>query len=411
MRRTITFVCLLGLLVGACGQEPSGSSSSSSAPGTTTTSEPSTSTTGSPPVTLPTTTSTNTPEEHRWTVEAHGQNPTIAFGGRGELGSGCSPGTDQLPDGIWFGWIDEAELHQFDFDLACLWPGRLEPAASNEAAKLRSLPVADGAVVYLTGGETARYTDWDGVLDVADNAPGLRQNLGSWVFVNEGVVTEISEYPEAISWARSATAWPGLVPGCCDGGDVAPASPDGPLPETGWPADGFYKAWPITDGEYGPDWSDAGIGVGYRIAISSWLSCDENPELCPEWWVGDEVTVDRETPGIERTLPFDDELTVVIMPIFGDYSIVGGGNAFEELLDDLNRATETSLEPDVDLDTLSEDPAFPFGRIPWPGETENTEFGYRGPGGAHLAWFGGWLALEIRDGVPILYIHAGLIAG
>lgn len=409
MRRTMSLLCVLSLLVGGCGQQPSQSSSTSSTPESSTSTDRSTTTTEPPSTTVPPTTSTTTPEEHGWTIEAYGRSPTVALGSRGELGSGCSPGTDDLPDGIWFGWIDDVGLGGFDFDLACLWPGRLQPAASNDAARVRSLPVADDAMVYLAGGETAHYDDWGGVLTPVDNAPGLEGRLAFWVFVNEGVVTEISEYPGAISWARSETAWPGLVPGCCDGGDVAPVSPEGPLPDSAWPADGFYKAWPVVDSEDGPNWPEAGIEIGYKISISSWLDCDDSPGLCPEWWVGDEVTVDWETPSIERTLPFNDDLTVVIAPILEDYSIVGDGDAFRELLDDLNMASDIWLQPGADLDAPSEDPAFPFGRmIPW---AEAGEFGYRGPGGAHLTWFGGWLALELRDGSPILYIHAGLVAG
>jgi hypothetical protein len=141
------------------------------------------------------------------------------------------------------------------------------------------------------------------------------------------------------------------------------------------------------------------------------LSCTDNPGVCPEWWVDDEVTTLPDGPFLDKTLIFDGETAVVIMPIFGEAAIVGDGLAFGRLLADVNEAVRTWAQPGIDLRDRSRDPGFPFGQIPWPGEAQDGELGYRGPGGAHLTWFGGWMALEIRNGNPILYIHAGLIAG
>lgn len=71
-----------------------------------------------------------------------------------------------------------------------------------------------------------------------------------------------------------------------------------------------------------------------------WLDCDDVLELCPEWWVGDEVTTDRDAPPLERDLALDADLTVVIMPIFADDPIIGDGAAFGETIADLNAAAE-----------------------------------------------------------------------
>jgi hypothetical protein len=356
-----------------------------------------------------TTTTTSSPGETVWTVDRYGRTPDVALGSTPALGSGCAPGTDYLPDGVWFGWIADVGNDAIEFDLACLWPGRLEPAASNDSGRARTVPVTDDALLYLSTG-TVPFADWSGDTTEISNAPGLPDTVPYWVFVNDGAATEIAKYPGPVVWAQSADAWPGLVPGCCDGGDEAPPSPEDPLPPSGYPVDGFYKALAQDDGEYG-DWPTAHGAGTYDIEISKWLSCDEYPELCPEWWVGDEVTGYPDEPTLNLTLDLDEELTVVIMPIITQRPIVGDGTVFDELLADLNSSVDTWVRPGVELRERSDDPSFPFGDVYWPGEPEWGELGYRGPGGAHLTWFGNWLALEMRDGRPILYIHAGLIAG
>jgi hypothetical protein len=173
-----------------------------------------------------------------------------------------------LPDGIWFGWVEDVASDSVDFDLACLWPGRVEPAASNDVTRIRTVPVDPNAVAYDSGGEIVEFAELDGVLQTVANAPRLRATLPFWLFVNDGVVTEISEHAEPITWARSSDAWPGLEPGCCDGGEVAPPSPDEPLPETGWPTDGFYKAWNMDSSEYVHDWPESATPNWYELQIA-----------------------------------------------------------------------------------------------------------------------------------------------
>ncbi len=395
MQRVLSVLSSLALLIGACGQ-PSGDSATTTIPDAAPTTEvgPGSTTTASS-----STTSTLAPAQEDWTVSEYGTNPTLAFGERGELGSGCSPGTDLLPDGIWFGWVEDVEEESISFDLACLWPGRLEPAASNDASRIRDLPLGTTAVWYDVGGD-------DGPTP-AINAPGLPETLPYWLFINDGTVTEMSEYPEPVTWARSESAWPNLVPGCCDGGDVAPPSAPGPLPDSGWPTDGFYKVW------FGPgaqSWIDLDDDQ-YVITIAKWLSCRENPGLCPEWWIGDEVYADFEGQKLIRNVPLSAELTVVIEPIFGEGTIVGDGVAFGELITDMNESVDTWVDSEADLVAMSDNPVFPFGVGSGSGSTEQWPIGYRAPGGTHLTWEPGWLALEIRNGRPILYIHAGLVAG
>ena len=361
--------------------------------------------------TIPTTSTTTTPSiDVLWTVDKFGRNPLEPLGTSPAAGSGCSPGTDQLPDGIWFGWVTDFGTSRIEFDLACLWPGRLEAAVSNDAARVRTLRTATNALIYLGQTKPVSYTAWStqGVaVATIRNAPGLPDTTPFWVFVNDGVVTEVAEYPSPISWSRSASAWPDLFPGCCDGGTVAPPSPIAPWPEQGWPVDGFYDAYP-----------DEEAASHYVLTIRRYLSCRDHPAVCPEWWTNDEVFADPELPGLRRTLRFDEDLTVVIMPLFGESpAIVGGGIAFRDLRADLTDAID---EWNVDVDEalgwptewgdITADPSSPFGIAVWPGD-EDGPLGYRGPGGSYLTLDYWWHVLEIRNGRPVLYVHAGLFAG
>ncbi len=405
MRSWEWFACVL-LVAAACGEaadeptttvEPANVTTTTTSSATTSTTQPAATTNQAATTTI------RTPV--KWTVEALGRNPEEVLGPGGAMGSGCSPGTDHLPDGVWFGWIEDIAASSLDFDLACLWSGRVEPAASNDAARVRTVPVAEDTLVYLDEDPTP-HSGWSGETTSANNAPGLPRSLPYWLFVNDGVVTEMAEYPEPVVWALSQSAWGDLSPGCCDMGDVAPPSPEAPLPESGWPPDGFYKVWLMTDEDVGWNWPDSESGTSYELNVARWLSCRDNPGLCPEWWEGDEVIMDPAGATLQTTLEFDEDLTVVIMPILGDTALVGDGPAFAELIADMNTALDRGLDS-VD----SDGPGSPFGRIPLPEETEGGELGFRGPGGTYLTWFGGWMALEMRDGLPILYIHAGLVAG
>jgi hypothetical protein len=413
MRLWTLLVMLVVVCVAACGDNdqvgdpgdlvPSSTETTQAAPSTMTEAAPST-TAAAATTTTSTRTTTSTVPQAAWTVSVYGLTPTESLSGTDALGSGCAPGTDDLPDGVWFGWVKATGSDYVEFDLACLWPGRIQPAASNDTTKLRYVATSFDTLVYPSSADPVSFGAWDGRASATENAPGLPQVLPFWLFLNDGLITEMTEYPESLDWMMHTAAWPGLIPGCCEGGTVAPASPTDPWPEEGWPSDGFYSAAAtIRDDEI-------------DLTLRKWLSCSEHPERCAPWWTGGEVTSDPDAPTLQRSIPFDHALTVVILPIASDTPIVGDGRALEALHNDLTTAIDAWLVGSTydKLTQLSKDPAFPFGSPD--GQGLEHEW-YRGPGGVHLTPYGdqvtlpGWTALEVRNGRPILYIDAGIIAG
>jgi len=401
----------LAAVLTACGSSEVDTQTDSAATTTVTTGPAQTTmpseTSTSAPTTAPTTAATAKPDV-RYSVADLGRVVDQSLGSTPALGSGCAPGTDVLPDGVWFGWVVDAEPEQLTFDLACLWPGRLEPAASNDASRTRRVPTSDAVTVHLDGQDPIPFQHWlsNAIDQPADNAPGLDPTLPYWLFINDGVVTEVARFPVPIRWLRSSSAWPELFPACCDAGTVAPPSPADPWPLDGWPADGFYPV--VVDTE---------SATGYDLVIGRWISCRQNPGLCPEWWIGDEV-IEETDEALRRTFPFDQTTTVVVVPIFGEQAYVADGRAFGAMLTDMREAVATQVGGDQNgwpdqLSGEADDPSFPFGPVVWPdGEVLAGLVAYRGPGGAQLYWPLSWFtALEIRDGQPRLYIHAGLIAG
>lgn len=119
--------------------------------------------------------------------------------GAGEhYGSGCAPGTDTLPDGIWFGRIESASSTQIEFDLMCFAP--LEPNQdgvgdiTNDSSQLRTVPISPSADVYAIAPdgfwELEDYSSW--YLDPGQE--GFCEPEGCWtvwLYVNGGEVTEI----------------------------------------------------------------------------------------------------------------------------------------------------------------------------------------------------------------------------
>lgn len=178
---------------------------------TSTTSTPTTTTTTTTTATTTTSTTTTSPDR----VYLVG-TPTLGLPEKvhpepGVQGSGCSPGTDDLPAGIWFGYLVAKDDDSVTFDLACYLT---EPASlpylsddeldsgitwhlKNDNPRRREVPVAPGAVVYqldLTTDEfvTVPFPAWP---EPGRPYSGLCPGNGCpvWLFVNDSAVTEIME--------------------------------------------------------------------------------------------------------------------------------------------------------------------------------------------------------------------------
>ncbi len=142
MRKLVAMLGVVALLA-ACGTDTATTTSKSEPPAATTTdpsagaattadtAAPSTTGTTASSTTAPAVATTVSPSETTFTVEEYGQDVDAVLTSSGALGSGCAPGTESLPDGLWFGWASGFGADAIEFDLACLWPGRVEPAAGN----------------------------------------------------------------------------------------------------------------------------------------------------------------------------------------------------------------------------------------------------------------------------------------
>ena len=139
-----------------------------------------------------------TTASRRYVVDEPTYHPESQPGAGEYYGSGCSPGGNTLPDGIWFGHIESASARAIEFDLICFAP--LAPGEdgaghlTNDNPKLRTVPVASDANVYAIGPdgfwELQSYSEW--YLDPGQ--PGFCPPDGCWdvwLYVNGSEVTEI----------------------------------------------------------------------------------------------------------------------------------------------------------------------------------------------------------------------------
>jgi hypothetical protein len=196
-RRSLFFVAVvLALVIAACGDDVTDTTSTTTGP--TTTVAPTT--TEAPTTTVPpaTTTSASTT-----TSESESDTNDLASG------SGCTPGGGPLPDGEWFGLVTSRADDSIEFDLACWFTGDAATQAAaedgeespppndyyvrNANPETREVPVATGAeVVFYPDGdpnneETIAYADWAARVDQRG------YELGVWLEVEEGSITEIRE--------------------------------------------------------------------------------------------------------------------------------------------------------------------------------------------------------------------------
>lgn len=124
-------------------------------------------------------------------------------------GSGCTPGTEQLPDGDWFGYVDSASAAHIEFDLACWFSGTTAADAAaedgeespppndyyvrNSSGDLRTVSVNAAAEVSKlvdAGGpdlESVTYDIWSSEWSSLDYQPGV------WITVEGGAIVSIVE--------------------------------------------------------------------------------------------------------------------------------------------------------------------------------------------------------------------------
>ncbi len=126
-------------------------------------------------------------------------------------GSGCTPPAgDDLPDGRWFGYVEESRTAELDFDLACWFTGTSAAAAASEDGEespppndyyvrnqndlARTLAVDPAAeVAWLpnpgdpTTLEVVTYDSW-----LAEQ-PGRQLPPGVWLTIDDGKITAVEE--------------------------------------------------------------------------------------------------------------------------------------------------------------------------------------------------------------------------
>ena len=194
MSRVSYFVAALALVAGACNGAVTTSTTSSTASTTTTVM--------TPPSTTLTTVGSSTTSTVLTTVEApEWYWPDPQPGTAGILGSGCTPGAEELPDGVWFGMVIDYTSDDITFDLACWIADDNEPNGyliQNDNPALRTIPVAAGAEVWpidldYEGGlaPPIPYSDW--VPEEANFIVCPGDGCLVWIHTESGVITELVE--------------------------------------------------------------------------------------------------------------------------------------------------------------------------------------------------------------------------
>jgi hypothetical protein len=210
----------IALLATGCGSSGSGTTTTTSTTAPTATTQPAVTTTTpttqvttttAAPTTMAPTTTTAAPTTTTTTTTTVATTTTVDVNALAD-GSGCTPGGDELGNGIWFGYISEARDTEIDFDLACWFTGDAAAMAAAEDGEespppndyyvrnvnphLRTIPVAASAEVSWlpnpgdpTTQERLSYADWMTASEGRDAAmaPGV------WVTIENGAATVIEE--------------------------------------------------------------------------------------------------------------------------------------------------------------------------------------------------------------------------
>lgn len=111
--------------------------------------------------------------------------PTAAGGG-----SGCTPGSGELPDGVWFGFVDGVTEATLDFDLACFESCDAGSGVriGNQNPGSRTVPVLRDAQVI---SEALAGPDWQDSFESWRRFEDVGLHTMVWIYVNDGDVTHI----------------------------------------------------------------------------------------------------------------------------------------------------------------------------------------------------------------------------
>ena len=106
-------------------------------------------------------------------------------------GSGCSPGAGPLPDGVWFGFIDDMAPDSIDFDLACFVSCEVGEGFSirNDNPTSRTVDVKPDALVVFANPDG---DDWLESFDAFQSYEEAALHNDVWIYVNDGIVTHIA---------------------------------------------------------------------------------------------------------------------------------------------------------------------------------------------------------------------------
>jgi hypothetical protein len=208
MRRTL----VAGLLVLAAACTATSEETTTTERAVTTTAAPTTTTAAPTTTTATTTTTTAPPVSGPYVVGTPTLGPPDPLpGGEGASGSGCAPGSDTLPDGIWFGYVVARDAASISFDLACMYFGDIAnekgAAAGEEVANdyfisnvnpaLRTVPVEATVTFYEIDAAqpdvvlTPTFAEWPIDPEMYTACPS--DWCGVWVYINDGAVTEVME--------------------------------------------------------------------------------------------------------------------------------------------------------------------------------------------------------------------------
>lgn len=222
MGRCVVVAAALVVLVSACGNtdsalpaNPTTATTSSGTPSATVTSDAdssvssmttataadvSTSTRAQPDVTeIPVVV------EHLRLIEsAFGSSGPVSSDGVSPDGSGCSPGSDVLPDGLWFVSVAGLSGATASFDLMCRYSGDAAFAHDeyvggdyiyvNSSPKIRDASVGEGATVWLLG-DVGRPDSQRplGLLAATAAIAELQYQPYTWAMIEDGLIVELWE--------------------------------------------------------------------------------------------------------------------------------------------------------------------------------------------------------------------------